>query len=430
RGGFGIFYDRIGESLSLQANRFNGINQQQFLITDASILDLAQFTLGGVTNVPTVDALTSFSQPQTTRLLADDLQAPYTIQSSLSVERQLPYNFTFSATYINARALHLLRSRNINAPLPGSIVRDANNRIISAAFPLGAPGNFYQYESSGRLNQNQLIFGVQNRLNRNFTIFGRYSFNNARSDTDGANSFPVNQYDVSTEYGRAGGNSFIGVRHRFTLAGTINAPWGVRLNPFVIASSGQPFNITTGRDTNGDTLFNDRPAFATDPSKPGVVTTPFGAFDPNPTTGQALIPRNFGTGPSFFTTNLALSKTFGLGGGGARGAAVAQDGSAGGGGRRGGGGRGGGFGGGGGGRGGFGGEGSEGRYNLTFTVRFENLLNNTNEAPPVGNLSSPFFGQSISTAGGFGFGPGGGGGGGGNTSAGNRRVIGQIRFSF
>ncbi|MDQ3133481.1 MAG: TonB-dependent receptor, partial [Acidobacteriota bacterium] len=251
RGGFGIFYDRIGESLSLQANRFNGINQQQFLITDASILDLAQFTLGGVTNVPTVDALTGFSQPQTTRLLADDLQAPYTIQSSLSVERQLPYNFTFSATYINARALHLLRSRNINAPLPGSIVRDANNRIISAAFPLGAPGNFYQYESSGRLNQNQLIFGVQNRLNRNFTIFGRYSFNNARSDTDWANSFPANQYDVSTEYGRAGG--LLGVRHRFNLGGTINAPWGVRLNPFVIASSGQPFNITTGRDTNGDT---------------------------------------------------------------------------------------------------------------------------------------------------------------------------------
>jgi hypothetical protein len=42
----------------------------------------------------------------------------------------------------------------------------------------------------------------------------------------------------------------------------------------------------------------------------------------------------------------------------------------------------------------------------------------------VGNLSSPFFGQSLSTAGGFGR------GGGGNQAAGNRRIELQARFSF
>ena len=39
---------------------------------------------------------------------------------------------------------------------------------------------------------------------------------------------------------------------------------------FMIANSGTPFNITTGRDTNGDTFFSERPAFATDLTKPGV----------------------------------------------------------------------------------------------------------------------------------------------------------------
>jgi len=39
--------------------------------------------------------------------------------------------------------------------------------------------------------------------------------------------------------------------------------WGVRLSPFITARSGAPFNITTGTDLNGDTIFNDRPAFAT-----------------------------------------------------------------------------------------------------------------------------------------------------------------------
>ncbi|HVF27580.1 MAG TPA: carboxypeptidase-like regulatory domain-containing protein [Pyrinomonadaceae bacterium] len=432
RGGFGIFYERFAEDLTLQANRFNGLNQQQFLVTDPAILDIAQFTLGGVTNVPTVDALTAFAQPQTTRIVADDIQSPYTIQSVLSYERQLPYNFTFSATYINSRTLHLLRSRNINAPLPGTFVPGVAG---SGVRPFGNVGNIYQYESSGRLNQNQLLIGVSNRLSRNFTINARYSLGKVEGDTDGAGSFPSNQYDLSTEYGR----SSFDVRHRLFLFGSINAPWGLRVNPFVIASSGRPFNITTGRDTNGDSLFTERPALATDLTKPGVIVTPYGAFDPNPIAGQAIIPRNFVTGPSYFTVNLNVSKTFGFGGepgGGAAAAAAQQQGGgpAGPGGRGGGfgglggpgggGGRGGGGGGGRGGGGGFG-ESSNSRYSLNFSVRVENLLNNVNEGPPVGNLSSALFGQSVALAGGFG-GPGGGG----NQAAGNRRIVGQVRFSF
>ena len=53
------------------------------------------------------------------------------------------------------------------------------------------------------------------------------------------------------------------------LGGSVRLPWEVRVNPFVILSSGRPFNITTGRDNNGDTLFTDRPAFATDREQAG-----------------------------------------------------------------------------------------------------------------------------------------------------------------
>jgi hypothetical protein len=206
------------------------------------------------------------------------------------------------------------------------------------------------------------------------------------------------------------------------------------LNPLVIASSGRPFNITIGRDTNGDTLFTERPAFATDLTKPGVIVTPFGAFDPNPAAGQALIPRNYGTGPSMFIVNLGISKTFsfgsretsaqqnrsgrGGGGGGGRG------GAGGGGGRRGGGGGGGNIFGSGGGRGGGDASGgsAESRYNLTFSVNIQNLFNRTNAGTPVGNLSSSLFGESLSTAGGFGFGAG--------RCPNNRCVTAQVRFSF
>jgi hypothetical protein len=422
RGGFGVFYDRVSESLTLQESRFNGTNQQQFLVTDLDVLDLARFTPTGVEGVPSVETLTGFALPQTTRLVADNLQAPYTLQTALSFERQLPRNFSFSATYIGSRTLHALRARNINAPLPGTFIFGVPG---SGMRPQPGAGNIYQYESSGRINQNQLMLGLSSRLNNNFTIFARYTLGKADGDTDGANSFPASQYDLTTEYGR----SSFDVRHNFSFGGTINAPWGFRFNPLVIASSGRPFNITTGFDTNGDSLFTERPAFATDLSKPGVVVTPFGAFDPNPEPGQQIIPRNYGQGPSFFVVNLGVSRTFGFGNSGGN-AEAAQSGGGGGRGGRGGGGggRGGGrggnvFGGGaaGGGRGGGGA--SESRYNMTLSLQVQNLFNHTNEGPPVGNISSSLFGQSLSGGGGFGFGPGG-------SSAGNRRISAQVRFSF
>ncbi|MEA2172924.1 MAG: hypothetical protein QOD00_516 [Blastocatellia bacterium] len=410
RGGFGIFYQRFGENLTLQTNRFNGINQQQFIVTGAN--DSAVNILGQFPNVPSTASLTAFNIQQTTRRVASDLRTPYTMETSLSVERQLPYKTTLSVSYIGSRTLHVLRVRNINAPFNGGLR------------PFGNIGNIFEYESSGRFNQNQLLISANNRFTRKFTLFASYVLNKANSDSDGANSFPANQYDLSTEYGR----SSLDTRHRFFLGGSINAlPWGVRLSPFITANSGRPFNITTGRDTNGDTLFTERPAFATDLNKPGVVLTRFGAFDPNPTAGQQIIPRNFGTGPAFFSVNLRASKTWGFGeaqgaGGNAGGA---------GGGRAGGGGGRGGRGGGGGGRGGageggaFGGDSNETakRYNMTFSVNVQNLFNRTNEGTPIGNLSSPFFGISNTTAGGFGFG-------GQNVAAGNRRVELQLRFSF
>ena len=52
-----------------------------------------------------------------------------------------------------------------------------------------------------------------------------------------------------------------------------------------------------------------------------------------------------------------------------------------------------------------------------------NLFNHSNLGAPIGNLSSPLFGQPTSGAGRF-------GAGGGNQNAGNRRVELQLRFSF
>ena len=416
RGGFGIFYDRFGESLTLNTVRFNGINQLQFVVTDPTLLDAVVFTQNGVSGLPSFQQIAA--QPQITRVVAPGLRAPMTIQTALSVERQLPFKTTVSATYVNARIRNLLRSRNINAPVNG--VR-----------PNPAAGNIFQYESTGRFNQNQLIFNFRSNFMENVSIFANYSFGGAKSDSDGAGTFPADQYDVSGEYG----NSLSDVRHRFTIGGSFTVPWGVRLSPFVTYRSGVPFNITTGLDNNGDTQFTDRPAFATDLNRqcdfgtpgnpdfrPCVVRTPFGDFDRQPIAGQAVIPRNYGRGSDFFNVNLRASKTFGFGGKKNEGSAASQGGGGGGG----GGNRGGISGpfGGGGQRGGGGDDDEDSPYNLEFSINIRNIFNRTNKGTPVGNLRSPFFGQPVSLAGGFGF------GGGGSQAAGNRRIELEVQFSF
>jgi hypothetical protein len=52
-------------------------------------------------------------------------------------------------------------------------------------------------------------------------------------------------------------------------------------------------------------------------------------------------------------------------------------------------------------------------------------LNHVNLGTPVGNLSSPSFGESVGLGGSFG-----GFGGGGSTGAGNRRIYAQVRLNF
>ena len=387
RGGAGIFYARFDEDLTLQAIRYNGVDQRQFIITDPAALQ----------SFPRIPDLTNFSSlvPQTIIRVADDARTPYTIQTAIGIDRQLPHKVTLSATYLSTHGYHLLRSRNINAPLPGTIT----DQVESGLRPLGEPNNIFLYETSGRLKQHQLFVRLNTRFSRT-SLYATYILTYAKSDTDGPYSFPANSYDLSTEWGR----TLLDVRHRLFVDGTIDGPWGLHLNPQIIAWSGSPFNIITGRDTNGDTLFTERPGFAESVSKPDTLVTRFGAFDLNPTAGQSIIPRNFGTGPSLFAVNLRLSKTINFrsrqasNNGSAfsdevapgRGAATLDDG--------------------------------EKRYSLTLGLRVQNLLNRVNAAPPVGNLSSLLFGQSTFSDGGFSFG--------GNASAGNRRIEMQIGFTF
>jgi hypothetical protein len=134
-------------------------------------------------------------------------------------------------------------------------------------------------------------------------------------------------------------------------------------------------------------------------------------FVPAPGEAYTPIPINLGTGPSVFTVNMRVSKTFGIGprleragGSGPRGGGEHHHGF-------------GGFGGGKFGHGDFG-ETTDRRYNLTFSVSGRNIFNHQNLAPPVGVLNSNFGTFQALAGGPF------------NTQSANRLIDLQVRFSF
>lgn len=415
RGGFGIFYDRFTSANILQAQRQNGVNQQIVSVTNPDTYPVA--STGGAAAPVALAATNALGSVPGRYQIDPNIHASFTTQTGISLEKQLSKTSTLSLTYLNAIGQDGYLTRNINAPLPGTY---NPQDPTSGVRPNGKLENIYQYGSQGKFNQNQLIINMNLRATKGVSLFGFYVFNHANADSNGSNFQPSQPYAVHADYGRAAYD----VHHRIFLGGNATLPYQFSLSPFIVASSGSPFNITTGTDLNGDFQYTDRPAFASDLTRTSVVRTKYGVFDTDPIAGQTIIPSNYEVGPARFTANLRVTRNFGFGpkaNGGEGASGMGGPGGPGGGGGFGGarvGGGGGGFGGPRGGPGG-GAPTSSHRYNLSFSVQAFNLFNIVNLASPTGVLTSRTFGESNALAGQI-----------YSSSSAIRRIFMQAQFSF
>jgi ligand-binding SRPBCC domain-containing protein len=413
RGGYGVFYDRFQLGEILQAERLNGVTQQRFIVDNPTCFSGVDVPVTSFVGCGTPSSSTS-----TVYQISPRIHAPYTLQAAVSIERQVTKSATLSLTYLNSRGFDQLVTINANAPFPGTPCNPDCAPIVG--------GNLYQYVSEGNFKQNQFIVNSNVKIGSKVQLFGYYTLNYANSNTSGVSSnglssFPSNSYNINQDYGRGA----FDIRHRLFLGGSISLPYMFRLSPFMVVSSGSPFNITSPLDVNGDQIYNDRPGLVSTSTCPSVENasgstvycTPFGTFDASG--AGKLLPINYGTGPAHFVLNLRLSKTFGFG---PKAKSTSGQGQGGPGGPGGGGPRGGG-----GGRGPLFGGGpsmmssnTDRRYNLTFSVNARNVFNNVNVANPNAVLGSRLFGISNALQGGP-FSPG---------SAANRRIELQATFSF
>ena len=370
RGGAGIFHQRLNQNTVQELFRLDGMRQEQIVVRFPSFFPSVPSDLTGTS---------SSSTPPSIRVRAADLATPYNINTQISLEKSLPAGVGLTFSWDSIRGVHLYRSRNLNAPLPGAAPNPQRPGTLIPPDP--TKGNINQLESTSTSRSNNFTIGFRQTLrNRyNLSIFGNYTLGHGRNDTDGPFSMPANNYDLASEWGRSAQD----MRHRFFTGVNFRMPWTINVNAVVNATSSRPYNITTGFDANGDTVTNDR---------------------------LAGVQRNTGMGPSAFNTNLNFTKTINLRSSPEQPSAASNTGAnpfveP----QRGGGGFPGGAQGGGGGRppqaGGQRGPGGPGGRpggnnqqqrgpTMAFVVNFQNLLNHPQLNQYSGVMTSPFFGRA------------------------------------
>lgn len=118
RVGAGVFYDRRPPLILQQVERFNGVNTLQYIIENPTYPARSSFTTGAI-------------PPTTLYQLDSAMTFPKIYQASAALERQLPGGIIATADFTYQRGDHLFRTRNINAPLPVTLVRPDPNWAMS-----------------------------------------------------------------------------------------------------------------------------------------------------------------------------------------------------------------------------------------------------------------------------------------------------------
>jgi carboxypeptidase family protein len=268
RVGAGVFNTPVAPDVIFETYRRDGAHQEQLIVQNPGFFPAVPSSIAG-----------SVQPVVFTR--AADLSMPRTFRTSVSYERQLPHQLWAVAEYARDRGSNLLRTRVI----PGA------TRV-------------YQLESTGRSSEHALQLSLRGHVGRS-TFYTNYTLARRLGDTDGAFTMLSDLTSAAAEYGSLATDR----RHEFTAGATIVLPRDLYITPSVVFSSGRPFDITTGRDSNGDGLFIDRPAIA-QPGQAGAIDTVYGWLNPSPHAGDALVPRNYGREPRQGSFNLSVSKMF------------------------------------------------------------------------------------------------------------------------
>ena len=325
RGGIGIFYSRLETNTLLAISSQNETQPGETIILNPGFPN--PLTGGAIQILPP-----SFLQK------ADDLENPEILHASFGVQRRISNSSQLRIEYVYQKGTHQFRSRDINAPFEG--VRPNPNF-----------GRIAQIESSAFFVRNAVNIGYSGRLTRKISFMLDYTLAQTLSDSGGIFSLPSDNYNLRAERAAADNDQ----RHRLSGFLSWQIRKGLRVNAIYTARSPMPYTITTGRDDNRDTSFNDRPFGVGRNSERGAWRN---QFDLNASYIFSFLSRkNAGSGKSFSVVTTAAESSSGF---------DTTD--------------------------------PEKRFSLKFFANIENLFNQVNPTNFVGVETSPFFRQPTAAA--------------------------------
>jgi hypothetical protein len=284
----GMFYDPIDIATTLEAYRLNGVRQHSITIYNPSFQN----------PLNTSDATTS---PLTVRRFAAGVSPSPSFQAQLGVEHDFPKHWHVQTNVSWSRGWDQLRSRNVNAPLiSGPTATPWLNPPITPNL------NIFEFQSTGGLGGPVVFVGIDQSSYKRFHLFVGYLFMGLRSNADTPMQFPQSSYSDHGDWAQPSWES----THRIFLVGSLNLPWKAKLATFLDSASGLPYDVSSGTDSNGDGVFNDRPSLVSQ-SGSDVYSTQFGLLNANVVNGN--LPRNVGTLPWAVHLDSSLSRSFPVG---------------------------------------------------------------------------------------------------------------------
>jgi hypothetical protein len=305
----------------------------------------------------------SFPKSGTQVIVPRNIHSPVIYQYNFGMQHLFGNNWVFSMSYLGNKTNHNWIGNEVNpaAYIPGSwsgagtcgaltvqppvsnratgerqcsqTVNTQDRRILSLANP--TYGAFYSTQviaaDGANANYNGLLTSLEHRFAHNYTVLANYTWSKCLNigpmttlATEGA---VQNPYDLRSDYGYCTSDA----RHIFNLSIVANSAWhggrfsshllgGWQIAPLVRATSGLPFNITTGADNSRTGINLDRPNVV--PGQQVILNSPHlkagipflnkAAFAPN-AIGTFGNVRHFGyPGPNYVDVDMSVSRDFHL----------------------------------------------------------------------------------------------------------------------
>ncbi len=262
RASAGIFYDPFQTDLYRRALLNNGTPQFLAIALTPQIPFAPAFpnVLPGIPQgvpLPTQDITTVVS----------DFASLYSINTNLSVSREIARNLALTATYLYTRGNRLPVMRNINLVPSGQQLADGRP-VFGPGRVFPEFGNILSAESVGQSVYNGLNLTLSKRFSQGFELFGTYTWSHAIDDAPEQNNIDSPNFGLSdpTNRRRDRGNSLTDRRHAFSgyLVYTPSLEVGSRVLRYLVnrnqiaimatIQSGDAFNIGSNRVLNGDPL--------------------------------------------------------------------------------------------------------------------------------------------------------------------------------